>query len=98
MNLIELIGYTAATLTTVSFVPQVWKAVRDQDTRSLSLGMYVIFSTGVALWGLYGYLRNDWVIILANGVTIVLCLAILFVKIRNDILGARLIARGEERR
>src|SRR5262245_19274056 len=83
----ELIGYAAATLTTVSFVPQAVKALREHDTRSLSLGMYVMFTIGVILWGLYGWLRQDWAIIVANLVTGTLSVAILATKVRNDVLG-----------
>jgi MtN3 and saliva related transmembrane protein len=83
----EIIGALAATLTTISFVPQAHKVLVYKDTHSLSLGMYVIFTTGVVLWGAYGYLRDDWVIVTANAITAVLCLAILIVKVRNDVLG-----------
>jgi MtN3 and saliva related transmembrane protein len=49
--------------------------------------MYVIFTTGVVLWGIYGYLRADWLIIAANGINTVLCTAILVMKLRNDVFG-----------
>lgn len=80
-----MIGALAATLTTIAFVPQAHKVLVYKDTHSLSLGMYVIFTTGVVLWGAYGYLRDDWVIVVANAITAVLCLAILIVKLRNDV-------------
>lgn len=83
----EMIGALAATLTTIAFVPQAHKVLVYKDTHSLSLGMYVIFTTGVVMWGAYGYLRDDWVIVVANAVTAVLCLAILIVKLRNDVFG-----------
>ncbi len=83
----EMIGALAATLTTLAFVPQAHKVLVHKDTHSLSLGMYVIFTTGVVLWGAYGYLRDDWVIVVANAITAVLCLAILIVKLRNDVFG-----------
>lgn len=82
-----MIGALAATLTTLAFVPQAHKVLVYKDTHSLSLGMYVIFTTGVVLWGAYGYLRDDWVIVVANAITAVLCLAILIVKLRNDVFG-----------
>jgi MtN3 and saliva related transmembrane protein len=85
MNLTELTGYLAATLTTVAFVPQALKALRERDTRSLSLGMYVTFTTGVVLWAVYGYRREDWAIVLANAVTGTLCLVILGLKIRESL-------------
>ena len=81
----EIIGALAATLTTIAFVPQAHKVLVYRDTHSLSLGMYVIFTSGVLLWAAYGYLRSDWVIVTANVITAVLCLAILVVKLRNDV-------------
>jgi MtN3 and saliva related transmembrane protein len=83
----EIIGAAAATLTTIAFIPQAHKVLVYKDTHSLSLGMYLIFTTGVVLWGVYGWLRDDWVIIAANAITAVLCLAILVMKLRNDVLG-----------
>ena len=83
----EIIGAVAATLTTIAFVPQVHKVLVYKDTHSLSLGMYLIFTTGVLLWGIYGYLRGDWLIIVANAINAVLCTAILVMKLRNDVFG-----------
>jgi MtN3 and saliva related transmembrane protein len=85
----DCLGYAAATLTTVAFVPQALKALRQHDTRSLSVGMYAIFTLGVALWGLYGYLRRDWAIVIANAVTGGLSLLILIAKLRNDGISQR---------
>lgn len=81
---IEAIGYIAATLTTVAFVPQAAKVLKDRDTRSLSLGMYLIFTLGVLLWAVYGMARRDWAIVVANVVTSLLSIAILVTKIRYD--------------
>ncbi len=85
MTHIEIIGAVAATLTTIAFIPQAHKVLVYRDTHSLSLSMYLIFTTGVLLWALYGYLRGDWVIVTANVVTAILCLAILTMKLRNDV-------------
>jgi len=86
MTLTEIIGAVAATLTTIAFIPQAHKVLVYKDTHSLSLGMYLLFTTGVLLWGVYGYLRTDWVIVTANAITAVLCVAILAMKVRNDVL------------
>jgi MtN3 and saliva related transmembrane protein len=67
-----LIGYTAATLTTVSFVPQALKTLRSGDTRGISLRMYLLFCSGIVLWGVYGLLTADGPLIAANAVTLVL--------------------------
>lgn len=84
MSSTDLLGYAAATCTTVSFLPQAIKALRE-DTHSLSLGMYLIFTIGVCLWGLYGYAKHDMAMIVANAITAAFCLAILAAKLRNDV-------------
>lgn len=78
----ELIGYCAAALTTLSFVPQAWLTFRTRDVRGISLGMYSVFTIGVALWLLYGVLMGAWPIVLANAVTLALASVILGMKLR----------------
>jgi len=78
----ELVGYVAAVLTTMSFIPQVWRTWRTRDVSGISLGMYIVFATGVSLWLVYGLLANAWPIVTANAVTLALALAILAMKIR----------------
>jgi MtN3 and saliva related transmembrane protein len=86
MSSLELLGYLAALCTTASFLPQAYKSIRYRDTRSLSLGMYVLFTLGIGLWLAYGIGRGDAAIVAANGVTMVISLAILITKIRFDVL------------
>jgi MtN3 and saliva related transmembrane protein len=78
---IDLVGYSAALLTTIAFVPQAWLTWRKKKTDEISLGMYALFTTGVALWFAYGVLMMAWPIIIANGITLVLALAILVMKL-----------------
>lgn len=78
----DLVGYAAAALTTVSFVPQVWHTWRTRDVRGISLGMYSVFTTGVFLWLLYGVVVGAWPIIVANAITFALALSILAMKLR----------------
>jgi MtN3 and saliva related transmembrane protein len=85
MALVDAVGYFAASCTTLAFLPQAVKVLRDKDTRSLSLGMYILFTVGVGLWLAYGILKDDYVITLANAITIILSLAILVTKIRYDV-------------
>ena len=82
MPFIDLIGYLAAGLTTLSFVPQAWHTFTTRDVRGISLGMYSAFTVGVALWLVYGLLLGAWPIVLANGLTLALALAILVMKLR----------------
>jgi MtN3 and saliva related transmembrane protein len=78
----DLIGYLAATLTTMSFVPQAWHTFRTKDVSGISLSMYSAFTAGVALWLAYGVLLNAWPIVIANLVTLSLAGLILSMKLR----------------
>ncbi len=82
MQLIDSIGTIAACLTTASFVPQVWHTLRTRDVSGISLGMYSLFTAGVALWLVYGILLMAWPIIIANVITTTLALMILVMKLR----------------
>lgn len=77
----DLLGYTAATLTTASFVPQAWLTLRTRDVSGISLGMYAAFTAGVALWLVYGISLGKWPIIIANALTVTLAAVILTLKI-----------------
>lgn len=79
---VEVVGYVAATLTTVSFVPQALQTIRSRDTRAISLAMYLTFTLGVLLWFLFGVLLGSWPIMLANGFTFALAVTILALKLR----------------
>jgi len=78
----DWIGSIAATLTTTAFIPQAWQVWRTRHTKDISLGMYAIFTSGVALWAVYGLLIDSWPVIVANCVTLVLAGAVLVMKIR----------------
>ncbi|GAB2884054.1 SemiSWEET transporter [Uliginosibacterium flavum] len=78
----DLIGYTAAFCTTVAFIPQAWLTWKTRSARGVSLGMYGIFTLGVALWLIYGLLLGSWPIIVANIITLALAIFILGMKIR----------------
>jgi len=56
---VTVLGYGAAVLTTLSFFPQAIKTVRSGDTSGISLPMYVLFTAGISLWGIYGLLTRD---------------------------------------
>ncbi len=82
MQLIDIIGTLAAILTTASFVPQAWHTFRTRDVRGISLGMYSVFTVGVACWLVYGLLLSAWPIVIANCITLALAAAILVMKLR----------------
>jgi MtN3 and saliva related transmembrane protein len=83
MIMTEIIGYVAATLTTVSFLPQAILTIKTKDTHSLSLSMYSLFTVGVLCWLVYGISISDKAIIFANAITVVLATSILSVKVYN---------------
>jgi MtN3 and saliva related transmembrane protein len=78
----DAIGYLAATLTTAAFIPQAWLTWKTKRADGVSLGMYSIFTLGVALWLVYGLVIGAWPIVIANAITLVLALFILVMKIR----------------
>ena len=80
---IELLGYVAAALTTISFVPQALQIVRTRNTEGISLGMYSILTAGIALWMAYGFAIGSAPVILANGITLVLATTILTLTVRS---------------
>lgn len=82
--LVDHIGFIAAFCSTFAFAPQLVKVLKTGDTSSLSLLMYLVFSLGVLLWLIYGILRSDMPVIVANAVTLVLALIILTKKVHND--------------
>lgn len=82
MTIVTILGFTAAALTTGSFLPQAIKTIRTKDTRSISLFMYLLFSIGTLLWLLFGLLSNNIPIVVANAITLVFAVIILIYKIK----------------
>ena len=81
---IDFIGYLAATCTTLSFLPQLIRVVRLRSARDISLGMFLIFSVGTALWLPDGLLSHEATVAVADAVTLVLSISILILKLRFD--------------
>lgn len=79
------IGYVAAVMTTLAFVPQAYMTWKTRSVESISLGMYTIFTVGVAMWLVYGMLTRDWPIIGANLITLMLAGFILGLKLYYSI-------------
>ncbi len=82
MNPTDLIGALAAVLTTSSFLPQAWHTFTTKDVSGISLGMYSVFTFGVACWLVYGLLLSAWPIVISNAITVALASAILIMKLR----------------
>ena len=79
----DWVGYAAAVLTTFSFLAQLVKTIRSGQTRDISLGMYLLFCSGITLWLFYGLMIHSTPIILANLATLSLSGVILVMRLKN---------------
>jgi MtN3 and saliva related transmembrane protein len=82
MDMTLIVGFAAGFLTTIAFVPQVVKIWSAKSAKDVSLPTFVAFSVGVALWLVYGILRQEPAIIVWNAVTLLLAAAILVMKLK----------------
>tara|TARA_Y100000741_G_scaffold363283_1_gene351163 strand:- start:815 stop:1081 length:267 start_codon:yes stop_codon:yes gene_type:complete len=80
---IEVIGLLAAILTTLAFIPQVFKVIKSKSSEGLSLTTYIIFITGVFLWFIYGIFKMSFSMVLGNGITIFLASIIIYYILKN---------------
>ena len=94
VQMMELVGYAAAALTTVSFVPQAVQTFRTRNTDGISLPMYGMLVAGVALWTLYGLAIASVPMVLANGITLVLSSMILVLAVRSRRVNGRVSDGG----
>jgi len=82
MDNTTLLGLIAGLLTTVAFIPQLVKVWKSRSTKDISLLMYVVISTGILLWFIYGLCISSIPVIAANAITLLIAVAILILKIR----------------
>ncbi len=80
---IDIIGYFAALLTTFSFLVQAIQSWRTRDLSGISVGMYSMFTLGVALWLTYGIVIESWPLIVTNALTFLFALSILLMKLKQ---------------
>jgi MtN3 and saliva related transmembrane protein len=79
----ETIGTIGAILTTTAFLPQTVKVIRTRDTQSISLTMYLLFTTGVCFWLVYGLMIESVPVVSANLITLVFSSIILLLKLKE---------------
>ena len=82
-NLMSMIGALAAICTSLSYIPQVKKALPRGSTGDLSVKMLSVLTLGLALWVCYGVMKGDWILVLANGVGGALSGTVLACKLRD---------------
>lgn len=84
MDTLDILGLVATSFTTSAFVPQVWRTWKTRDVSGISLPTYVIITIGLALWLVYGLLKNDLPLIVANSSMVILTGAITLMKLRFE--------------
>lgn len=77
----EWIGYLAAAGTTLAFLPQLLRVWRTRSAGDISLGMYLFFMAGVALWIAYGVRIRSRPVVIANAATLLLAGGVLAGKL-----------------
>lgn len=82
MTSTDILGLVATCFTTYSFVPQVWRTWKTRDVSGISLVSYLVITVGLALWLVYGWVRGDLPLIVANSVMVVLTGAITVMKLK----------------
>ncbi len=83
MTAVTVLGMVAAMLTTFSFVPQVLRTWKTRSTKDISLGMFVVYCTGIFLWLVYGVMLGDVPLIFSNAITFALAATILGLKLKH---------------
>jgi len=79
---VEYIGSLAAACTTLCWLPQALKIIREKQTQGISLITQALFTVGLALWLIYGLLLMNWPLIISNAVTLIFSVVILILKVR----------------
>ena len=83
MALLDYAGYAAAVCTTGAYIPQVLRVWRTRSTQDISLKMFLVLVTGLALWLTYGIWKSEVPLIAANGITLMLASTILYFKLKH---------------
>ena len=83
MDAITILGFSAALFTTISNIPQALKIVRTRETKGVSTMSYSVLLTGLTLWVIYGFTREDWPIIVSNTISALICAIVLFLKLTS---------------
>ena len=82
MAFVDILGYTAGAITSLTFLPQVIKTWKDKSAKDISMNMFLIAATNEVMWIVYGVLLNNWVIIATNSVVLVMSLIMISFKLR----------------
>ncbi len=82
MSGVDILGYSAGFITSLTFLPQVIKTWKEKSAKDISLLMFLIAAVNEIMWIVYGVLLNNWVIILTNSIVLAMSLIMIFLKLR----------------
>ena len=82
MAFVDILGYSAGAITSLTFLPQVIKTWREKSAKDISLMMFIIAAVNEIMWIIYGALLDNWVIILTNAVVLAMSSIMIFFKLR----------------
>ena len=83
MDWTSILGFTAAFFTTVCNIPQAVKIIRTKETKGVSAPTYAALFIGLVIWVIYGILKEDWPVIVANTISALICGIVLFLKLTS---------------
>ena len=84
MPFVDILGYTAGFITSLTFLPQVIKTWKERSARDISLMMFIIAAVNESMWIVYGILLNNMVIILTNVTVLTMALIMIYFKLRYN--------------
>jgi len=82
MAFVDILGYGACAVTSLTFLPQVIKTWKEKTAKNVSLLMFIIAFVNEVMWIAYGILRNDMVITITNIIMIMMCSVMISLKLR----------------
>jgi MtN3 and saliva related transmembrane protein len=82
MTGVDILGYAAGAITSLTFLPQVIKTWREKSAKDVSLLMFIIAAVNEVMWIAYGALLDNWVIILTNSIVLAMSLTMIYLKLR----------------
>jgi MtN3 and saliva related transmembrane protein len=82
MTGVDILGYSAGAITSLTFLPQVIKTWKVKSAKDISLLMFVIAAINEVMWIIYGALLDNWVIILTNIIVLSMALTMIWFKLK----------------
>ena len=84
MEFTEILGLTAGTITSITFLPQVIQVYKTKSAKDISLSMVLLLTVGVAMWLTYGILILNAAIIYTNSMVLAMAIILLYFKWKFD--------------